>query len=49
MLVIGLSSPCSNEVLTYTRKINNMNRVQHLSKYHNTNISLFNESNIENA
>ena len=26
-----------------------MNKVQHLSKYHNTNISLFSKSNIQNA
>ena len=30
-------------------KINNMNKVQHLSEYHNTNISLFSKPNIENA
>ena len=49
MFVIGVSSPYLKQNTNLCLKINNMNKVQHLSKYHNINISLFNKSNIENA
>ena len=45
MFIISLGLP----YLNLYKKINNKNRVQHLFKCHNTKISSFKESNIENA